>query len=119
MFAVGAGPRPARRDFKYALVKRRGDPCGRPCRMQNQVSIPFVGAAHRAVRPKWIGGRPLDLPHPIPEDFLRTVGEGLKVNRPKAERSHSGVCPSRRSKIRRAGQCPAPTERKGLLLHPP
>ena len=63
--------------------------------MQNQVSFPFVGAAHRAARPKWIGGRPLDLPHPIPEDFLRTVGEGLKVNRPKAERSHPGVCPSR------------------------
>ena len=27
--------------------------------------------------------------------FWRTVGEGLKVNRPKAERSHPGVCPSR------------------------
>ena len=27
--------------------------------------------------------------------FLKPVGEGLKVNRPKAERSHPGVCPSR------------------------
>ena len=26
---------------------------------------------------------------------LKPVGEGLKVNRPKAERSHPGVCPSR------------------------
>ena len=25
--------------------------------------------------------------------FLKPVGEGLKVNRPKAERSHPGVCP--------------------------
>ena len=48
--AVGVGPRPARQDFKYALVKRRGDPRGCPCRMQNQASIPFVGAAHRAAR---------------------------------------------------------------------
>ena len=55
----------------------------------------FVGAAHRAARLKGIGGTPLDLPDPIPEDFLRTVGEALKVNRPKAERSHPGVCPSR------------------------
>ena len=41
------------------------------------------------------GGRPKGLPYPIPEGFLRTVGEGLEVNRTKAERSHPGVCPSR------------------------
>ena len=79
----------------------------------------FVGAAHRAARPKWIGGRPLDLPHPIPEDFLRTVGEGLKVNRPKVERNHPEVCPSRRSKIRRPGQCPVPTQKTYPSLYLP
>ena len=41
------------------------------------------------------GGRPKGLPYSPPEGFLRTVGEGLEVNRPKAERSHPGVCPSR------------------------
>ena len=98
---VGLGP------FRYL---RRGGTLGRPAQLcpipgrAGQCPAPTkgrgasaytVGAAHRAARPKWIGGRPLDLPHPIPEDFLRTVGEGLKVNRPKAERSHPGVCPSR------------------------
>ena len=34
-------------------------------------------------------------PTQIRKSFLKTVGEGLKVNRPKAERSHPGVCPSR------------------------
>ena len=33
--------------------------------------------------------------------FLKPVGEGLKVNRPKAERSHPGVCPSRRISVGR------------------
>ena len=28
----------------------RSDPRGRPCRMRNQISLPFVGAAHRAAR---------------------------------------------------------------------
>ena len=27
--------------------------------------------------------------------FLNSAGEELKVNRPKAERGHPGVCPSR------------------------
>ena len=34
-------------------------------------------------------------PTQIRKSFLKTVGEGLKVNRPKAERSHPGVCPRR------------------------
>ncbi len=45
----------------------------------------------------WIrrrGGSMWPPAYPIPKEF-RTVGEGLKVNRPKAERSHPGVCPSR------------------------
>ena len=44
------------------------------------------------------GGRPKGLPYakPKPSRFIVfIVGEGLKVNRPKAERSHPGVCPSR------------------------
>ena len=56
------------------------------------------------------GGRPKDLPYPNPEEFLKTVGEGLKVNRSKAERSHPGVCPPR------AGLGPAPTKRNDGLF---
>ena len=40
-------------------------------------------------------GGPRASPTQFRKVFLRTVGEGLKVNRPKAERSHLGVCPSR------------------------
>ena len=40
-------------------------------------------------------GGPRASPTQFRKVFLRTVGEGLKVNRPKAERSHPGVCPSR------------------------
>ena len=45
--------------------------------------------------------------------FLNFVGEGLKANRPKAERSHPEVCPSRPwwlPSFKRAGQCPAPAK---------
>ena len=38
-------------------------------------------------------GGPRASPTQFRKVFLRTVGEGLKVNRPKAERSHPGVCP--------------------------
>ena len=40
-------------------------------------------------------GGPRASPTQSRKSFLRTVGEGLKVNRPKAERSHPGVCSSR------------------------
>ena len=40
-------------------------------------------------------GGPRASPTQFRKVFLRTAGEGLKVNRPKAERSHPGVCPSR------------------------
>ena len=33
--------------------------------------------------------------------FLNSVGKGLKVNRPKAERGHPGVCPSHRISVGR------------------
>ena len=42
-----------------------------------------------------LAGGPRASPTQFRKVFLRTVGEGLKVNRPKAERSHPGVCPSR------------------------
>ena len=45
-------------------------------------------------------GGPRASPTQSQKSFLRTVGEGLKVNRPKAERSHPGVCPRRRSSER-------------------
>ena len=45
-------------------------------------------------------GGPRASPTQFRKVFLRTVGEGLKVNRPKAERSHPGVCPRRRSSER-------------------
>ena len=38
-------------------------------------------------------GGPRASPTQFRKVFLRTAGEGLKVNRPKAERSHPGVCP--------------------------
>ena len=59
-----------------------------------------VGAGALTRPPFWEtrpGGRPKGLPY---ERYgtvsVENVGEGLKVNRPKAERSHPGVCPSRR-----------------------
>ena len=43
-----------------------------------------------------LAGAPRGSPTQKRKAFLKPVGEGLKVNRPKAERSHPGVCPSRR-----------------------
>ena len=40
-------------------------------------------------------GGPRASPTQFRKVFLRTAGEGLKVNRPKAERSLPGMCPSR------------------------
>ena len=71
-------------------------PCGRP------EAFPLQGGRcprrGRMRVTSWLapGGRPKGLPYPVRECLCRTVGEGLKVNRLKAERSHPGVCPSRR-----------------------
>ena len=58
-----------------------------------------VGAGALTRPPFWEtrpGGRPKGLPY---ERYgtvsVENVGEGLKVNRPKAARSHPGVCPRR------------------------
>ena len=40
-------------------------------------------------------GGPRASPTHVWKSFLNFVGEGLKANRPKAERSHPEVCPSR------------------------
>ena len=42
-----------------------------------------------------LAGGPRASPTQTRKFFLKPVGEGLKVNRPKAERSHPGVCPRR------------------------
>ena len=129
----------------------RSDPRGRPCRMRNQISLPFVGAAHRAARAFPLqGGRCRAYARRMRVTFLpesstagasrgppaqtrkvslKPVGEGLKVNRPKAERSHPGVCPSRgpasvrplrkkrtRLFICRRGGCPHPPARVSNML---
>ena len=41
---AGLGPAPTKKDIFY-YIRRRGGPRGRPCRILNQVSLPFVGAA--------------------------------------------------------------------------
>ena len=51
-------------------------------------------------------GGPKASPTQTRKVLLRLVGEGLKVNRPKAERSHPGVCPS----------CPGPLVKGRLPL---
>ena len=70
-----------------------GRPVSGPYEKGGTASVYAVGAAHRAARPAF----------PLPEgrcpsahtgaDEGAPVGRGLKVNRPKAERSHPGVCP--------------------------
>ena len=87
------------------------------------------------------GGRPKGLPYPNPEKVLRTVGAapcgrpraGLgpapTISRPKAFSLPGGRCRAyaRRMRLgsgmavalRRAGQCPAPTKKKGPLPDSP
>ena len=93
------------------------------------------------------GGRPKGLPYPIPEKFLRTVG-AAPCGRPRAglgpaptKRTHplryssqAFSLPGRRCRayarrmrlgsgmavaLRRAGQCPAPTKKKGPFPNSP
>ena len=66
-----------------------------------------------------LAGGPRASPTQIRECSSYFVGEGLKVNRPKAERSHPGVCPSRRSPEwsvarRRGGPIWPPADRSGI-----
>ena len=60
-----------------------------------------VGAAHRAARLPWIGGRPKGLPYPTLEEFLENRRGGrLPLSRGDVERSETegiGNFPSRRS----------------------
>ena len=51
------------------------------------------GFAEPTVAVRILTGGPRASPTQFRKVFLRTVGEGLKVNRPKTERSHPGVCP--------------------------
>ena len=70
-----------------------GRPVSGPYEKGGTASVYAVGAAHRAARPAFPlpGGR-CPSAH-TGADEGEPVGRGLKVNRPKAERSHPGVCP--------------------------
>ena len=72
-----------------------GRPVSGPYEKGGTASVYAVGAAHRAARPAFPlpGGR-CPSAH-TGADEGEPVGRGLKVNRPKAERSHPGVCPRR------------------------
>ena len=61
------------------------------CRRCGSISAPGF-AVPTLLGPLTAGG-PRASPTQFRKVLLRTVGEGLKVNRPKAERSHPGVCP--------------------------
>ena len=64
--------------------------------MQNLILLRFTdtpGFAELTPPVRILTGGPRASPTQFRKVFLRTVGEGLKVNRPKAERSHPGVCP--------------------------
>ena len=64
--------------------------------MQNLILLRFTdtpGFAEPTPPVRILTGGPRASPTQFRKVFLRTVGEGLKVNRPKAERSHPGVCP--------------------------
>ena len=64
--------------------------------MQNLILLRFTdtpGFAEPTPPVRILRGGPRASPTQFRKAFLRTVGEGLKVNRPKAERSHPGVCP--------------------------
>ena len=64
--------------------------------MQNLILLRFTdtpGFAEPTLPVRILTGGPRASPTQFRKVFLRTVGEGLKVNRPKAERSHPGVCP--------------------------
>ena len=64
--------------------------------MQNLILLQFTdapGFAEPTPPVRILTGGPRASPTQFRKVFLRTVGEGLKVNRPKAERSHPGVCP--------------------------
>ena len=66
--------------------------------MQNLILLRFTdapGFAEPTVAVRILAGGPRASPTQFRKVFLRTVGEGLKVNRPKAERSLPGMCPSR------------------------
>ena len=64
--------------------------------MQNLILLRFTdtpGFAEPTPPVRILTGGPRASPTQFRKVFLRTVGEVLKVNRPKAERSHPGVCP--------------------------
>ena len=64
--------------------------------MQNLILLRFTdtpGFAEPTPPVRILTGGPRASPTQFRKVFLRTAGEGLKVNRPKAERSHHGVCP--------------------------
>ncbi len=64
--------------------------------MQNLILLRFTdapGFAEPTLPVRILAGGPRASPTQFRKVFLRTAGEGLKVNRPKAERSHPGVCP--------------------------
>ena len=91
-----------------------GAAISRPSLLPFREKVPRKGADEGDFWARIIyGGRPKGLPYPIPEGFL--------------ENRRGGACPSRRSKIRRAGLGPAPTKgrggfcvcRKGGVLDPP
>ena len=88
----------------------------------NAVPVPRLALLSRGSLVRIPAGGPRASPTQFRKNFLRVVGEGLKVNRPKAERSHPGVCLSRRPvwdrplRSRRDGFS---TSRRGGCPHPP
>ena len=63
------------------------------CRRCDSISAPEFAEPTEPVR--ILAGGPRASPTQTRKFFLKPVGEGLKVNRTKAERSHPGVCPRR------------------------
>ena len=88
----------------------------------NAVPVPRLALLSRGSLVRIPAGGPRASPTQFWKNFLRVVGEGLKVNRPKAERSHPGVCLSRRpvwDRPLRSRRDDFSASRRGGRPHPP
>ena len=88
----------------------------------NAVPVPRLALLSRGSLVRIPAGGPRASPTQFRKNFLRVVGEGLKVNRPKAERSHPGVCLSRRpvwDRPLRSRRDDFSASRRGGCPHPP
>ena len=88
----------------------------------NAVPVPRLALLSRGSLVRIPAGGPRASPTQFRKNFLRVVGEGLKVNRPKAERSHPGVCLSRRpvwDRPLRPRRDDFSASRRGGRPHPP